>query len=401
MASLLIDCSDSYWLGNEDTKHYKTSWSNILNETANDHWSYQSAWQLGTLPITGNLATYGGGGYVLAMYPNASSQAVFDKLRTDSWIDGRTRAVFIEFSLFNPNVNFFSTVMFLFEFSSNGGVVPFYQIFTTRLYHYSSSTKAALVFCEIMFLIFTLMFTYYEIKKIRVTGFRRYLAGFWNIVEFLIICLSYSIIGLFFQRMLIVDYLMAKLNKSDTTQFVSFYPAVFWDFVQLYVISFIVFLVIVKFVKILSFNKNMHLLSDTLHGAKASLANFSLLIVVLVFAFTHFAYLVFGNALEGYKSVMSSFITSFTFALGVSDFYGLYRVHKVLGPIFFVLFILFVMFIYLTVFMAIVNNSIVEAKKARLRAQNEFELFDYLVVKLANILPIELAAKLRKQRPDV
>ncbi len=45
-------------------------------------------------------------------------------LKELSWIDMQTRAVIIQMSLYNPNVNLFIFVTIVAEFSPSGGVSP-------------------------------------------------------------------------------------------------------------------------------------------------------------------------------------------------------------------------------------------------------------------------------------
>lgn len=53
-------------------------------------------------------------------------------LQQQNWIDVRTRAVFIEFSLYNANVNLFASVTLLVEYLSTGGAVPSFNIKVRR-----------------------------------------------------------------------------------------------------------------------------------------------------------------------------------------------------------------------------------------------------------------------------
>ena len=50
-----------------------------------------------------------------------SATAVVDELMQYKWIDGLTRAVFVEFLLYNPNVNLYAISMLNFEFPETGG----------------------------------------------------------------------------------------------------------------------------------------------------------------------------------------------------------------------------------------------------------------------------------------
>jgi hypothetical protein len=74
-------------------------------------WIYQSAKQLHGAEYWGRLAIYSGGGYVqdLADGYDAAS-AIIRNLQASDWLDRGARAVFIDFSLYNPNINLFCIV---------------------------------------------------------------------------------------------------------------------------------------------------------------------------------------------------------------------------------------------------------------------------------------------------
>ena len=67
-------CSGAYWLGDEDNGNYHLNWTVHLVEEPSrpTHWTHQSAWKLKTIPFTGQLGTYSGGGYVLTMPSDTS-----------------------------------------------------------------------------------------------------------------------------------------------------------------------------------------------------------------------------------------------------------------------------------------------------------------------------------------
>ena len=51
-----------------------------------------------------------------------------------SWIDYYTRAVFLEFTVYNPNVNLFSYVNYLMEFPATGGIIASPRIISFQIY---------------------------------------------------------------------------------------------------------------------------------------------------------------------------------------------------------------------------------------------------------------------------
>lgn len=379
-------------MGIDETGTYNKSWSLPLRKSNDginniDEWMFQSAWSLKTVPYMGIHGTYGGGGYVAEFTPDTI--AALDKvnnLRSSNWLDNKTRGVFLEFTLFNPNVNLFSIVMILFEFTNIGQVFPFYQIFTSKLYHYSNGFEKFVSACEIFFLLFNVTFTYIEFKRLRKYGKRVYFRDFWNCVEILQICLSYTVIGLFFQRMVSINNVIDEYNQSNNSKFVNFYTVIYWDFILVCSIAFLVLIVILKFFKLLKFNKKMYILNDTLRYAEKNLKSFMFLLCLLVLAFSHFGLLMFGSYMGDYSTLYNSFITLFNFAMGESDYEGIIEANRVIGPVFYFSFIFGVVFTFMTIFIAIINFAIGESKQDQKRLKNDLEVVDYIYEKLSLII---------------
>lgn len=69
---------------------------------------YSSAAELQSLSSTAVLDSYSGGGYVYKVKGSAKTiEKSLLELKRLYWIDNNTRAVFLEFSAFNPNASFF------------------------------------------------------------------------------------------------------------------------------------------------------------------------------------------------------------------------------------------------------------------------------------------------------
>ena len=44
--------------------------------------------------------------------------------KNDGWVDDATRVVFVEFLVYNPNINLFNAMQIIFEYSAGGLVYP-------------------------------------------------------------------------------------------------------------------------------------------------------------------------------------------------------------------------------------------------------------------------------------
>lgn len=72
--------------------------------------------KISSLLFSGIFTRYSGGGYVGKFgRTRENSQMVMDYLVRKNWFDSFTKAVFVEFNLFNPNKNLLSNVVILIE----------------------------------------------------------------------------------------------------------------------------------------------------------------------------------------------------------------------------------------------------------------------------------------------
>ncbi|KAL5005147.1 hypothetical protein ScPMuIL_018603 [Solemya velum] len=170
----------------DDTSHYTDTWAHSYNETSPDWydaWKYQSGIQLETYSYSGNHATYQGGGYVFTLAANQSEEETLQNFQNSDWIDEKTRAVFLEFTLYNPNVDLFTKVVILFEFTCYGNLDPMFEVYTAklRLIHKRSILEVLTAMSHVLFLLITLLQTYIEVNRYRYLNKKRdYFKKLWT-----------------------------------------------------------------------------------------------------------------------------------------------------------------------------------------------------------------------------
>lgn len=166
---------------NEDHMHYRPGWQDpspepYVNDTKiykylnpskslKDEWHYRTQRELEGLPFWGKLDVYSGAGYIISLRGSRESIVHrMDELKSQRWIDARTRAVFAEFSVYNAQVNLFAIVTIIGEFQPGGGVVPNYRIDIFRLMRYHQGFGAFVIFCELSYMAFIIYFAVREFK---------------------------------------------------------------------------------------------------------------------------------------------------------------------------------------------------------------------------------------------
>ncbi len=112
-----------------------------------------------------------------------TTQKDLARLQANNWIDLKTRAVFLEFTLYNPGTNLFSYCVILFEFVPCGVIQPSSIISPIRLLSAENRQMSDIVMAVYLVIVIAMMCI--DIKSM----FRlksRYFKQMWNYVDWLI-----------------------------------------------------------------------------------------------------------------------------------------------------------------------------------------------------------------------
>jgi hypothetical protein len=366
----IVGCYDAYSSGVEDKKPF-----GLMNGTA---WTYQSAGMLKSMGsgYSGQIASYGSGGYIqLLPSTHDEASAVIQNLQDNLWIDRGTRAVFIDFTLYNANINLFCVIRLVAELPPTGGVVPSWTLGTVKLIRYVTPSDYFVMACEVMFMLFVIYYIIeeiIEIKKVRLAYFK----SFWNILDIIVLIVAICCCAFSLYRTSSVNTMLEKLLKNPDS-YPDFTFLCFWQITYNSALAIMVFCCWVKVFKYISFNKSMTQLSSTLSKCAKDLAGFAVMFFIFFLAFAQLGYLLFGTQISNYSSVGQAVFTLFRLILGDFDFDALQQANRVLGPAFFVLYVFFVFFILLNMFLAIINDTYAEVKSDLAEQQNEFEMGEY------------------------
>ncbi|XP_052762076.1 polycystic kidney disease 2-like 1 protein isoform X3 [Mya arenaria] len=366
---VIRECFESY----SESLENKDSFGEKDNHTA---WHYQSQDELDGSSHWGQITTYSGAGYVQDLTNNKTeSEDIIEYLFEKRWIRRGTRVLFIDFTVYNANINLFCVVRLTVEFPPTGGAIPHATMRTVKLIRYVTVYDYFIMACEFilcLFIFYYMVEEAIEIKKHKCSYFK----SVWNILDILVIIIMIMCVSFNVYRTLKVDELLQDLlNKPDqyaNFEFLSYGQEQFDN-----AIAIAVFLAWIKIFKYISFNKTMTQLSSTLGKCAKDLAGFAVMFFIIFLAFTQLGYLLFGTQVKDFSNFQNSFFTLFRIILGDFDFDQLEAAHRILGPIFFMLFVFFVFFVLINMFLAIINDTYSEVKGDMANQKNEFEMTDY------------------------
>jgi len=361
-------CYDSYAVAIEETEPF-----GLMNGTA---WNYKTEEELDGSGHTSHMTSYGGGGYIQNLALNkADSLEIVDTLMQNLWLDRGTRAVFVDFTVYNANINLFCVIRLLVEFPATGGAIPSWNFRTVKLIRYVSALDYFVLACECIFVLFIIYYIIeeaIEIKKHKMAYFK----SFWNILDILVIIMALCCVAFNVYRSLAVrdllDTLLDEPEEYPDFEFLSYWQVVFNS-----AIAIMVFFAWVKVFKYISFNKTMTQLSSTLSSCAKDLAGFAVMFFIIFLAFAQLGYLIFGTQVKDFSSFQSAIFTLFRIILGDFNFHELEEANRILGPAYFLLYVFFVFFVLINMFLAIINDTYSEVKADLSQQKSEFEMGDY------------------------
>ncbi|CAH1259009.1 PKDREJ [Branchiostoma lanceolatum] len=414
MVTVTTDCDNPYGLLDSDDNSYDFGWTphNVTFDVSNwrnasdQHmpWIYQPASLSAAVPDSGEHGTYYGGGYMVQLSnSSAADLAMIDGLQKMNWIDDNTRALFIEFIVYNANANLFAVFNLLAEFTNLGKSYPQCEIMVVRLYPYTTPWGFVLLGCHGVFFLITLYLTFREVRRILTLG-REYFKMFWRVVELVLSMLALAEIGVhLYTAYLILGFNTSQKNGDGDQRYNKYKQAASWEKINTYLLGWLVCVACLKLLYLCRFNKNIQRGPKVARKAMAPLVNFMIVFFIFFMAFSMFGYLVLGAKLSTYGTYIRTMQTLFSVMLGDMDYDTVKSVADILGPLMLLSFVIFMSNIVVLMFLAILCDAfaeVVDEEQIQGKSMND-KIKDHAMYRLRKLLqkkPSGFAAS--KHKPE-
>jgi len=276
------ECYPYYSISGEDkTPMYLPKWEqppydvspSMLDKLCPKPWRYQSSGDMdNVIPRTSLRVAYGGGGYVANLgYDLQTARGVMEDLSEYNWIDRRTRALIVEFSTFNSNMNILVVANYLFEFLPTGGVYADVKIEMLDLHGSKTSLVQFILFCRLLVMVMMVAYFVNELVKMRRQK-GSYFKNVWNWIAIVLIITSVTAAVLHIVQEKRTSDSVRELNKNLYAN-VSFDKALSLLDIETTVFSVVIFLATLKFLTLLRFSRQIIFLSITFRLAAKYLAS--------------------------------------------------------------------------------------------------------------------------------
>jgi len=394
MYKIVKECNEEYNIFYEDTGEYYPGWVPVTNTSDKSYdgpypgWFWESSGDLDGFPFSGMLATYGGGGFNIELgHTREIAQQTINDLMNYEWLTPETRAVVVEFVIYNSNVNLFAVSSMTFEFLPTGTILPTYKMNLIRFDRYIGSFMITVMVSELLTFVYVIWFIYKEVKTFKAIGYKKYFKSFWNVMEFIVLLLLLITIAMFFARFALTKSTANNFSENPDS-FVSFQFATTWDEIYGYLLSFIIFIATVKVLKLLRFNKKMASLGMTMAYIVKPLLSFSVAWGIVFIAFAQMAYLVFARLLQSFSTFIAASNTLFTLMLNKFDYKELEEADAIFAPIIFVSFTFIVTFGLVNFMITIILEGFAEVQAELAQKENEYEIVEFIVSKFKGAVGI-------------
>ncbi|XP_067104833.1 polycystin-1-like protein 2 [Osmerus mordax] len=391
MRQSVPDCHAPYSWEVEDMGSYGPGWNRSVGDNSSvslhSPWKYQSQARLRSYPVWGSLVLYRGGGFVEELGPdsyNASRTIQF--LFDSTWIDMYTRAVFIEFTVYNANVNLFCIATLMLETTAVGAFQFRSELQSVRLYQSTGGLHIFVMASEVVYFLFILYYMFVQGKLMKQHKWGYFRSKF-NLVELAIIVLSWSALSVFIKRTLLGNRDMAYYHDHKD-EFASFHATATADAVLGYVIAFLVLLATVKLWHLMRLNSKLHMITATLQRAWTDISGFLVVITIMTLAYSIACNLMYGWKLYSYKTLMDSAQTMVSLQLGIFNYEEVLDYNPVLGAFLIGSCIVFMTFVVLNLFISVILVAFSEEQKHHKPSEEE-EIVDLMLMKLCSLFGIK------------
>ena len=341
-------------------------------------WRYQTAEELGNDPIKAAHSTYEGGGYVAVLgYKENTAHVVLSETLGHGWIDRQTRALIVEFAVFNVNTNLISIATYFFEVISTGAAYTSSRIETLELYSTESGALMFYLICQFLFMgmvLFCFIVMLIHLYRQRLAFFK----SVWNMVDFFAIISSIASVAFYMIRSKSL-LKSIKAIQANPYEIIHFHSALEWASWENASIAVAIFMVTLKLLNLIRFNPYVIYLFSSFRQSVGYQLSFLAYFLIYFNAFVITGMQLFGGVVLHYSSYLQAVVSQLEFLLGKAVPLDDLRNEKpFIGPTFVLSFNICMTVVLMNMFVSVLNESYTVAKTYAEESAEELEIARFI-----------------------
>jgi hypothetical protein len=395
-------CVEDYSVFHEEKGPFAPKWQDIsfsksysasLNHSIHvlKSFEYTKSNDFNSSPFFGKYDEYSGGGYVFKMKFGNLDDLVKNLTLLESldWIDRQTRAVFVEFSLFNPNLNLFCYCNILLEILPTGNLLLSSHFSPINLLDISKNNFVS--FRVIFNLIYLMMICFIMFKEARLLMREKfaYFLKFWNYIELVLIGFSWTAFSLYLYRMYSAYKILYAFKNSKSNEYINMQFSSYCNDLLGMCFGFCAACGTLRFLKLLRFNRKIIIFMIAFRNCARELLSFGLIFMIVWMSFVQTMYLIFNERSQQFSSIVKTMGTCFQMVLGKFEVDVLIKSNALFGTILFILYNLVIVCVLLSMFLTIIADYYSEISKEDdfILEEEDPEFFEYLKEKFLFLIP--------------
>ena len=325
-------------------------------------WRYQTAEELNIDPRKGSFNSYEGGGYATTLgYDEDTALGALRETFGHGWVDRQTRAVILEFAVFNVNTKLLSIATYFYEKIATGAAYTAKRVDTLELYSTESGALMFYLICQFLFMAmvlfnFAVMLTHLYLQRF---GFFK---SFWNMVDLLMILSSVASVAFYMIRSKSV-LKSIKAIQTNPYEIVHFHSALGWASWEDASVAIAIFMATLKLLHLIRFNPYVIFLFSSFRRSAGYQLSYVGVFLVVFNAFVISGMTLFGGSVPNYSNYLQAVMSQFEFLLGKAVPLDDLRNDKPFtGPLFALLFMLSMTVFLMNMLVSVLNESYTDAK---------------------------------------
>uniref|UniRef100_A0A1B0C410 Uncharacterized protein n=1 Tax=Glossina palpalis gambiensis TaxID=67801 RepID=A0A1B0C410_9MUSC len=352
-----------------------------------------STWLLGSTHY-GSLYTYWDNqGYMALLARDAvNSEKVLKYLKEHHWLDNRTAALFIDFTLYNVDSNVFTICSLIIEQTPFSSVVWHMKLNSSALL--SNIDQFSYWWLLLLFLYALELIQFTKAMILKAWYIPRFFASYWNRVDVSILIMNFLIFIVLSLRDSAVVNSLKYFEKLKKLEYVDFRVPVYLDYIATLMEGFLVALITIRIWKVLQFAPVFRLFTHTLFKAAVPLMCSIIGLQIFLMAVSLAAQIINGSHSENFARYFTSITSIISFSFGFSSRTSpkdLSHGGSVLGFILYIILMFVIAIFLINFFVTLIIEYLKEARKER--DQQQPDQLTYWEFIKAELKPFKLKVK--------
>ncbi|KAM8967024.1 polycystin-1-like protein 1 [Pelodytes ibericus] len=305
LPSIIQDCISSNNVTNRTTVNLIANITNAVGIQGN------------TLTWCNKIQCYKGKGSVSLGRSREEAYSTLLNIKNQQWMDRRTKALTVQFAVYNPSTNLFTTASLLLEFPPSRGVITSTFIESVKIYHITNLLDYFIMAFQMIFLGLALFNCYFQLTVMIQKGIKNYWKEHWNWIEICITGLTFCYFTNRIYRFMLAIDIIDALQKGFFREFINFSVIVAVEQLSRYLHGGILFFMILKLIRLLHMFKVMTPWMNMFHHSLVNAPFIMLFGVICLLAYSSLGHLIFISKCYSFSSMFKSFHTVFILFLGV------------------------------------------------------------------------------------